>query len=121
MTVSNNYTVSAILTQYCDGKKKTYPISHIVQIYKNNDNHVVIDLKKPGEMQTKTKKFIFDSNDYAMKFLKYIEYIRENGKILKQAYDSIDYKRVGRINNNELYKALASVDLKVSMEDIHKM
>ncbi len=111
----------AQFVQYSENKKKIYACSDIQTIFRNADNNVVVEIKRPMEMQRHQKKLIFETELMASKFHQYVEFIKEFGKQLRSAFNQIDFTRSGVIEFVDLKKAMSKVDLKVSDDDTHLM
>jgi hypothetical protein len=109
------------ITQYHDNKKKVFSCSDVQTISKNTDKFIVVEFRGPLDVQSKQKRFFFDSEQSADKFLQYVEFISEFGKPIRQAFTQIDFTKSNKISQGDLEQALAKVDLQVDDDKISQM
>ncbi len=109
------------IIQYHDNKRKVFNCSDVQTISKNTDKFIVVEFRGTLDVQSKQKRFFFDSEQSADKFLQYVEFISEFGKPIRQAFTQIDFTKSNRILKDDLEQALAKVDLQVDEAKLSKM
>ena len=109
------------VTQYHENKKKVFQCTEIQSITKNSEKYIVIEFRGNMEVQSRFKRFLFESEVMTDRFQQYIEFLNEFGKPIRQAFNQIDYTRTGRINRDDLEEALLRVDLQADEDTVTKM
>lgn len=109
------------ITQYNDNKKTVFICSDIQSITKNTEKFIVVEFRGAMEVQTRQKRFLFESEAIADRFQQYVEFVNEFGRVIRQSFNQIDYTRTGRINRDDLEEALLRVDLQTDADAVTKM
>lgn len=112
------------ITQYHDSgkKKKSISCSDIINISNYTDRIIYVEYKGAMEVQTHTKRFMFENELTTINFINQINLLHEFGKILKYSFNQIDISKTGRIDRDNLRIALNKVDLNdISEDSITKM
>lgn len=99
------------IVQYMEKSKKIFNCSNILSISIRNDHNVVIDIQKNHGIAKKQKRYIFDSDENASIFKRYIEYINEYGSVIRSAFDIMDRKKTQLITMTSLRSALGALDI----------
>lgn len=110
-----------VIVQTMGAKRKLISVADIHNISRHGSSEVVLEIKKSTDMQMHHKKLFFADEKVAYRFHQYVEFISEAGKVLRSAFHQIDVRRTGRISEEDLKRALARVDLIVSLEDVQRM
>ena len=90
-------------------------------IARHSSNEVIMEIKKISDINARYKKLIFVDESTAGRFHHYVEFISETGKVVRAAFQLIDYRKMGKICREDLKKAMLRVDLIVADQDIEKM
>lgn len=109
------------LVQYYEGKKRVSQCSDILNFMRTSEKQAQLEIRGVIEMQTKTKRFNFETESSAEKFHQYLEFMIELGKGVKQAWNQIDTMKKGKIVSEDLQLALAKVDLPSDADTVEKM
>ena len=80
-----------------------------------------MEVKKLSDLNVRHKKLIFADESTAGRFHHYVEFISETGKVVRAAFQLIDYRKTSKICKEDLKRALHRVDLIVSNQDVDKM
>jgi hypothetical protein len=105
--------------QYKNGKRKCHSCAQLSNVSLHHDGVVTVDMQRRG--LTVQKRYVFDSEESALLYQKYIEFRNDTGVIVKAAFDAIDRRGAKLITYGQLRAALRSVDLSVSENHIHQM
>jgi hypothetical protein len=106
----------SVLVSYHESSRRVTNCSDIVSVTKFAEKQINLELRG-----NRSKGIIFDKEGIADRFHKYLEFIIEQGKAIKRAFNEIDYTRTNQIQRPDLERALVKADLEVDDDSISKM
>lgn len=113
---------SRFMYQFVGDKKKKVACQDIQSVAKKQDSHqVVVSVKRSFDLTAKQKKYIFDNDNSASKFIKYIKFVNGTGLVVRFAFSQIEEKDSNFATKQSLLCAFKSVDIAVSEADIIAM
>lgn len=101
---------------YHDGHKRVHSCSDVLSTAKVSELQINMELKG-----NRRKRIIFDGEGMADKFHMYMEFINEQGRAIRRAFNDIDVNRSGRIVRGDLERAMMKTDLAADNEVIERM
>ena len=110
---------SGQIFQYSEGKRKVGMCSDICGIFIRSDFSVVIDVKRNRGVVRKI--YVFDSQESAFLYQKYIDFRNDIGVAVRCAFDAIDRRGAKLITPQLLLIALKCNDLSTTEDDIKAM
>ena len=110
---------SGQIFQYTDGKRKVGFCSDICGTFIRSDFSVVIDMKRNRGVVRKI--YVFESQESAVLYQKYIEFRNDIGVAVRSAFDAVDRRGAKLITPQLLRIALKCIDVSTTEDDIKAM
>jgi len=80
-----------------------------------------MEIRTSSDLQTHGKRLIFADEAVACRFHHYVELLSETGKVVKAAFELIDFRRTGVISFVDLRRALGRWDLSAEDAELQRM
>lgn len=85
------------------------------------DHNVITEIKKSRNMSTREKRYIFQTDENALQYKRYVDTIKSNGHLISRAFDIFDRKGDGILNSLSVEFALKCFDINATQEDVRNM